>query len=95
MIPGGGGDTGTGAVGTVAEIEADIITLNTPTGTAWVLITDSTTIQMMGEGSLDDISPGQNVTVSGEMGDDGAIEATTVFISPDIKGLGGVGRKQR
>jgi hypothetical protein len=73
-----------GTMGTVDEIEGDVITLETPTGVVLVYITDGTTIQKMTEGSLDDILPGDNITVSGEEEDDGSIEATNIFIASGL-----------
>jgi hypothetical protein len=75
-FPGRGGTTGT-----VDEVEGDVMTLETPTGIVLVYITDDTTFQKMAEGRLDDILPGDSITVSGEAGDDGSIEATNIFIT--------------
>ena len=74
-----------GTMGTVEKIEGNVLTLNTMQGTTvQVLISDSTTVQKMAEGSLDDISSGDNVTVSGERNEDGSIDATNIFITPFI-----------
>jgi hypothetical protein len=73
-----------GTMGTVDEIEGDVITLETSTDVVLVYITDDTTIQMMTEGSLDDILPGDSITVSGEADDDGSIEATNIFITSGL-----------
>lgn len=69
-----------GTTGTVDTIEGNTITLETSADTILVYLTDDTTIQKMTEGSLDDISPGDSITVTGEAGDDGAIEATNIMI---------------
>ncbi len=74
-----------GTVGTVDKVESNIITINTAEGAMRVLIADNTSIQKMGEGSLNDISPGQTVTVSGERKDDGSIAATTIFITQGLQ----------
>ena len=72
-----------GTVGTVEQVEGNVLTLNTMMGTTVrVLIADDTLIQKTGEGTLDDISPGSQVTVSGEAEDDGSINATSIFITP-------------
>lgn len=74
-----------GTAGTVEEIEGNVLTLKTFMGTTVrVLIADDAVIQKMGEGTLDDISSGAQVTVSGETGDEGAIEATNIFITPPM-----------
>ena len=74
-----------GTVGTVEEIEGNVLTVNTMMGTTVrVLIADDTLIQKTGEGTLDDVSPGSQVTVSGEEQDDGSIKAASVFITPDF-----------
>ena len=81
--PGMGGlIRGAGAMGTVEEVEGNVVTLNTTEGTVSVLVDDDTLIQKMGEGSLDDISPGESITVSGEPEDNGDIKATSIFITP-------------
>ena len=84
--PGGmGGLLGKGGtVGTVEKVEGNVITLNTREGAVHVLIADDTSIQKMGEGTLSDISPGENITVSGERKEDGSIEATNIFITPSF-----------
>jgi len=72
-----------GTIGTVASIEGNTVTLTAPDGTTVrILISDSTTIQKMDEGSLDDLSPGESISVSGERGEDGSITATSIFITP-------------
>ena len=74
-----------GTVGTVEKVEGNIITLNTTEGVVRVLIVDDTSIQKMGEGTLADILTGERITVSGEQADDGAIEATNVFVMPELQ----------
>jgi hypothetical protein len=69
------------AVGTVQKVEGNVITLNTSTGTVLVNIGNSTSIQKMTEGSLADISLGENITVSGNKNADGSIQARSVTIA--------------
>jgi hypothetical protein len=38
----------------------------------------------MGSGSLTDIKTGDSITASGETKDDGSIQATSIFITPNI-----------
>ena len=86
LAEGFGGVLGSrGTVGVVEQVEDNVITLNTREGTVLVLTSDSTSIQKMGEGSLDDILPGENITVSGERKEDGSIEATNIFITPSLR----------
>lgn len=86
-LPGGfGGLMGRGGtVGTVEKVEGNIITVNTPQGSVSVLVADDTPIQKMGEGTIADISPGENITVSGEQKEDGSIQATNIFITPSLR----------
>jgi hypothetical protein len=70
-------------MGTVEKIEGGIITLTTPTGFVSVITSSSTTVQKMDSGSLTDIKTGDSITVSGETKDDGSIQATNIFITPN------------
>ncbi len=68
-------------IGTVEKVEGNIVTLNTRTGTTVLVdIGNSTSIQKMSEGSLGDISLGENITVSGNTNADGSIEARSITI---------------
>lgn len=73
-----------GITGTVAKVEGGVITLNTPQGAVRVVVSDNTAIQKMSEGSLDDISLSENITVSGERNQDGSIAAWNIFITPSF-----------
>lgn len=80
-------------VGTVEKVEGSVITLKTTTGTVLVNIGNSTSIQKMTEGSLADISAGENIAVSGNNNSDGSIEArsitiTSSFTVPSFQGAG-------
>ncbi len=80
-------------VGTVEKVEGSVITLKTTTGSVLVNIGNSTSIQKMAEGSLADISTGENIAVSGNRNADGSIEArsitiTSSLISPSFRGAG-------
>jgi len=67
--------------GAVEQVIGDEITISTAQGTVTVLVGEGTYIEKMGEGSLDDILPGENISVSGEEREDGSIEATQVFLT--------------
>jgi hypothetical protein len=68
-------------VGTVEKVEGGVITLKTTTGTVLVNIGNSTSIQKMSEGSLANISTGENIAVSGNKNADGSIEARSITIT--------------
>ena len=76
-------------MGVVEKVEGDVVTLSTSDGIVQVLIGDSSTVQKMDEGSLDEILPGESITVSGEQGEDGSIQATNIFITPGLGALPG------
>ena len=71
-----------GTIGTVESIEDGVITIETMTGVVEVTVTSVTSIQKMGEGSIEDISAGDTITVTGESEDDGSIKAASIFITP-------------
>jgi hypothetical protein len=86
-------------MGTVENVEGNIVTLNTRTGTTVLVdIGNSTSIQKMSEGSLADISPGVNITVSGSKNADGSIEARNITITStsgfSLPSFGGAGQSQ-
>jgi len=83
QIPGGILGKG-GTLGKVEKIEGNILTLSAIKGTTEVQISESTTIQKMDEGSLNDLSAGVSITVSGEQQEDGSIKATNIYIIPNF-----------
>ena len=85
-----------GTIGTVVKVEGNVVTLNTLTGTVIVNIGNSTSIQKMAEGSLADISPGENITVSGNKNAGGSIQARSVTIMSGfaLPPFGGAGPSQ-
>lgn len=72
-----------GTIGTVEKIEGGVITVKTLTGSISVITSSSTTVQKMGSGSLTDIKTGDSITISGATKDDGTIQATSIFITPN------------
>jgi hypothetical protein len=72
-----------GTTGTVEEVEDHTITLSMAGNTVHVIVSEDTLIQKMGEGSLDDILPGVSISVTGEELEDGSIEATNIFVTPE------------
>ena len=91
----GGGFGGPGVgfgealIGTVEGVDGNTLTLTTPQGPLKATIGEDTLIQMMAESALSDLTLGQNVTVTGERGEDGTVTATSVFVVPER--LGGQG----
>jgi len=83
-------------LGTVEKIEGSLITIKTTTGTVLVNIGNSTSIQKMSEGSLADILPGENITVSGNKNADGSVEARSITIVSGftLPSFGGAGPSQ-
>jgi len=91
-IPSGIGAT----MGTVEKVEGNIVTLNTRTGTVLVNIATGTSIQKTVEGSLEDISTGKNIAVSGDKNEDGSVEARSITITSGfaLPPFGGAGSGQ-
>ena len=91
--PGGGGfgrfAGGGGLTGTIEKVEGNTVTVNTPQGSLQATVGPETTIQKTTEISLEDLIEGMRLTVSGEPGEDGAVQATTIFVFPE--GAGGFG----
>ena len=76
---GGGG----GLVGTIEKIEGNVLTVNTQQGPLLATIGADSTIRMFSEGTLADLLTGTRVTVTGQRGEDGTVQATLVLITPE------------
>ena len=93
--PGGGGTgfggTGFGGrgglTGTIDGIEGSVVTVNTSQGPLVATVGANTTIQMTVQGSLEDLEPGTQVTVIGQRGEDGTVQARSILITPEGAGL--------
>ena len=84
-----------GLTGTIEEIEGNTVTVNTAQGPLQATVGEETTIQMFTEGTLADLQTGLRVTVIGQRGEDGAVEATSIVVTPEgADGFFG-GRQQR
>ena len=81
-------------MGTVEKVEGIIVTLNTGNGTVIIHIGTSTSIQKTVEGSLEDISSGVNIAVSGDKNEDGSIEAKNISITSGFTFFGRGGQSQ-
>ena len=87
--PGGLGFGGAGGLsGTIEGIEDNTVTINTAQGPLQATIGADTTIQIFVEGTLTDLENGTQVTVRGQRGEDGTVEATSITVTPE--GLGGL-----
>lgn len=81
-------------MGTVEKVEGSVVTLKTQEGTVLVNIDSSTSIQKMVEGSLEDLSSGANIAVSGDKNEDGSIDAKSISITSGSSFFGGTGQSQ-
>ena len=81
---GGGGFGGSGALtGTLESVDGNVVTLNTAQGPLQVTVTEDTTIQKTVQVTVADLALGERLTVGGARGEDGAVEATTIFVLPE------------
>ena len=74
---------GGGLSGTIEEIQGNTVTVNTSQGPLQATIGTDTTIQMFAEGTLTDLRAGLRVTVIGQRGEDGTVEARSILITPE------------
>ena len=72
-----------GLNGVIAEVDGDIMTLNTAQGSVNAAIQADTKIRKFAEGTLPDLQPGMRVTIIGEPGLDGAVEVKSVLLNPE------------
>ena len=83
-MPGGGASGApvvgaTGALGTVASIEGNTLTLTTPDGaTVTVHASDTTLVERNVSGTVADLAIGEQVTVAGPKNEDGSITARSI-----------------
>ena len=86
-----------GIVGTIKKVEGNVLTVNTQRGPLAATIGTDSTIQKLAEGTLADLQTGAGVTVIGQPGEDGTVEAVSIIITPEgtlgfpTGGLGGFG----
>jgi len=76
-----------GLTGAIEEIEGGTITVNTSQGPLQAIVGEDTTIQKFAEVTLSDLLEGMQVTVIGQPGEDGAVEAVSIVVIPE--GAGG------
>lgn len=80
---GPGGFSGGGLTGTIEEIQGNTVTVNTPRGPLQASIGADTTIQVFTDGTLADLLIGMRVTVIGQPGEDGTVQATSIVLVPE------------
>ncbi len=68
--------------GSISTLEGDLVTLESPRGQALAAISEITVIQKRVMGSVDDLSVGATVQVSGRPGEDGQIQARSLTLAP-------------
>ena len=90
---GPGGDTSRlgpgarpGVRGTIAKVVGNQVSIETPLGQIQALVGTDTVIRILLEGSLKDLEEGMSVTVNGQPGEDGTIEANTISVAIDNTG---------
>jgi hypothetical protein len=71
-----------GTMGTLTEIDGNILTLTTSQGTATVNVSSNTNIQETVTGTVSDLEEGQSLSVIGTSDSNGNITATSIRILP-------------
>ena len=69
--------------GTIESVEGNTVTVDTPQGLLQAMVGADTTIQKTDQGTLDDLEVGVQVTVIGQRGEDGAVQAVSISILPE------------
>ncbi len=88
----GAGFPGGGLTGTVASVQGNLVTIETPQGPSQATVGVDTNIQKTDRGALEDLVVGVRVTVVGQRGADGTVQASTISILPEgSEGFGGGG----
>ena len=86
-----------GLFGTISSLQGNLVTLESPRGQAQATISETTAIQKRVMASVEDLSVGATVQVTGRPGGDGQIQARSVTLAPSGDGaasrtLGDAGR---
>ncbi|MBN1400364.1 MAG: hypothetical protein JXA74_05985 [Anaerolineae bacterium] len=71
---------GGGAMGTIAAIEGNALTLATQGGDVRVIATDTTLVEKYLSVGVDQLAVGEQVIVSGSQGDDGSLTARSIRV---------------
>jgi hypothetical protein len=76
---GGGGLSGSSISGSVTVVSGDTLYVTAANGTVYTVKTSgSTSVSISSSGSLSQLKPGQQVTISGTQGSGGTVDATTI-----------------
>ena len=86
---GGAGLAARALTGDIESIDGNVITVNTPQGPLQATLSEETGIQLFSEGALEDLKVGQQVVISGERNEEGAMEAIDVMVTPEGDLFGG------
>ena len=72
-------------IGTVQALDGNSLVLNTPVGPLEATVGDDTSILSISEteGTLEDLTSGLRVTITGERNEEGLLEATAVRVVPE------------
>ena len=68
--------------GAISSLQGDLVTLESPRGQGQATISETTVIQKRVMASVDDLSVGATVQVSGRPGEDGQIQARSLTLEP-------------
>ena len=79
------GADGPSMIGTVQALDGNSLVLNTPVGPLEATVGDDTSILSISEaeGTLEDLTSGLRVTITGERNEEGLLEATAVRVVPE------------
>ena len=80
---GGRGGGGGGLVGIIENVEGNVLTVNTQQEPLLATIGTDSTIQVFAEGTLADLQAGSRVTIIGQLGEDGTVNAISITINPE------------
>jgi hypothetical protein len=84
-FPGGGELTGI-----IEKVEGNTLTVDTPQGTRQATFNNETVVQKFAAGDPEDLQAGVRVTLIGQPGEDGIVEARSILITPTgADGFGG------
>ena len=80
-----GGDNSPSMIGTIESLSGTDLSLNTPIGPLQVAVGEDTSITSISEteGTLEDLTEGLRLTLTGERNEEGLLEATSVRVIPE------------
>ena len=70
-------------VGTIENIEGDVVTIMTPYGPITASVSAETAVHLTSEGTTADLEPGMTVTIDGQPRGDGGFAVTSVLVMPE------------